>query len=827
MRKITGKILAAILAIMMVASMCTVAYASSMGTNTTDYGLRFDSDGKFRVLQITDMEAGGALGSKTKELISLAIKRYSPNLILLTGDNSSGTKGGTKYVQYLASLQEVFGNVKIAVTFGETDNMYGSDYNRQTQYDVLKEAGIMVDFDNNFSNIDLVGVGTGCIPIQNQTGTGVAWNLVLLDSGVAQGTEGYGKPGYSDVAPYVNEQGYSDVVKWFESMNTSVADYTADKQLAPTLCFQHIPLQEFYSSGIIAQCDRNDSGAIKAAANTGHTDGDYYYRANSDNETVTGSYSTACKCSASSTIELYKAFAAEGNVKGVFYGHDETNTIVGEGTVVADARAYSLVQGYTPTAKNDVDDPGLRLFELYEDGTYDTEIVRYKTIKEQQSTDRLFHMDSASGAVKYISEIVTTYANNKTACENNLLRNGFTMYDYDLNRGSGSQDYIYMGYKTTDDKTKAITGIRFQIGGKGTSPQNSIKSKVNGVECEFVPVREAGSTSVGDLNKGIGGKYVFMYVTRDPSQTPITNILINSTEKQAGYKDATRFDDVNKTGELNAGVSDADYIYVHYKTTGINVQYEHDKLASLVSEMNKLVQSGADVYTSETIEALRAKVEEGQVILDSYKASPYNYEYGKADIYAALKAIREARNNLSVHVYFDANGGNIDVEYILVPIGVQRSYSLKLSDFVPTGDSALGEFLGWSTSKNSESGYKDVIQILGNTTLYAIWSGEPTSGGQDSEIVVDTETETETETESDIVVDQELYGDVNCDGNVNMMDVTSLQKILALLSTHESYGAMSIINSDCNGDGDINMVDVTQIQKYLAKLVSALGPALG
>ncbi len=69
-----------------------------------------------------------------------------------------------------------------------------------------------------------------------------------------------------------------------------------------------------------------------------------------------------------------------------------------------------------------------------------------------------------------------------------------------------------------------------------------------------------------------------------------------------------------------------------------------------------------------------------------------------------------------------------------------------------------------------------------------------------------------------------LYGDVDCNGEVKMEDVTALQKIIAKLTTHEAYGEMSKINSDCDHNDIINMVDVTMIQKFMAKLIDSLDP---
>ena len=62
-------------------------------------------------------------------------------------------------------------------------------------------------------------------------------------------------------------------------------------------------------------------------------------------------------------------------------------------------------------------------------------------------------------------------------------------------------------------------------------------------------------------------------------------------------------------------------------------------------------------------------------------------------------------------------------------------------------------------------------------------------------------------------------GDVNCDGEVTMEDVTALQKVIANLITIESLGSNAFENADCNYDAQVTMEDVTMIQRYLAKLI--------
>ncbi len=122
---------------------------------------------------------------------------------------------------------------------------------------------------------------------------------------------------------------------------------------------------------------------------------------------------------------------------------------------------------------------------------------------------------------------------------------------------------------------------------------------------------------------------------------------------------------------------------------------------------------------------------------------------------------------------------------------------------LPTPVLAGSTFKEWNTARDGSGiGMTGVLASLPqkNVTLYAIFEN---NGGQP------------------------LYGDVDCSGEVKMEDVTSLQKIIAALSTYESYGAMSKINADCDGDGQGSMTDVTLIQRYLAKLIPSLGPTIG
>lgn len=67
-----------------------------------------------------------------------------------------------------------------------------------------------------------------------------------------------------------------------------------------------------------------------------------------------------------------------------------------------------------------------------------------------------------------------------------------------------------------------------------------------------------------------------------------------------------------------------------------------------------------------------------------------------------------------------------------------------------------------------------------------------------------------------------LYGDVDCNDDVNMSDVVSLQKIIAKLKEHSDYSEFSEVQADVTHDGVINLKDVVKIQRYIARLITTL-----
>ncbi|MCR5635837.1 MAG: hypothetical protein K6F76_01460 [Clostridiales bacterium] len=194
---------------------------------------------------------------------------------------------------------------------------------------------------------------------------------------------------------------------------------------------------------------------------------------------------------------------------------------------------------------------------------------------------------------------------------------------------------------------------------------------------------------------------------------------------------------------------------------------ERCESALMMTLVNSVEKTDTDVplmpYETVTLEELTSDI-------DSYFSKAIRIENVKPQMYE------------DTHIIVDENGcSRIVVGSVKIPQGITDSDKISVV----------------CTPYNYDG--KDVL-LVGLPDYYEIYRKD---------------SDTDTGTDSD----DSLTGDVNCDGDINMLDITTLQKIIAQLVKHEDFGELSHKNSDCDFDGEIKMTDVTLIQKYIAKLI--------
>ncbi len=330
--------------------------------------LQFNGEGKFTVMQLADIQENKDVDPGTIDLITKAIARYSPDLIILTGDNIKGLISANSFRaavdQFLAPI--LASCTKFAVTFGNHDDLGAWPVNpgtREEQYAYYKQKGGSLFVDHDIPALD--GTGSGSIPLFpfGKTYGVPAFQLFLMDSG-----------------------GYINVTLDLDAVRTSQIDYyITTNPSVPCLWFQHIPVPDFYN--LLFQVPQGTPNSFEGshkpfkdytwAMNTSLIDwkasgstniAEIYKEAPGPTDLATYQEQGYRSSPAYGGKTLHESWLANGNMKGAFFGHNHNNSFVGK---TADGIILGYAKGATLEAYND-GDPGVRVFEINESGSYTT-----------------------------------------------------------------------------------------------------------------------------------------------------------------------------------------------------------------------------------------------------------------------------------------------------------------------------------------------------------------------------------------------------------------------------------------------------------------------
>lgn len=164
---------------------------------------------------------------------------------------------------------------------------------------------------------------------------------------------------------------------------------------------------------------------------------------------------------------------------------------------------------------------------------------------------------------RYVSEIYFSIGSEESSAKEALTSAGYKVIDVDLNKGAGGK-YIYLGYKTTTNPDNAIRGIVSQYSSKAN---NAASVTYNGNQYYAVG---ANGYSVLDVNKEAGGKYIYVYATKSASAgKPITSLdvsarIISSIPDSFSNWNVVKSITDGKKADLNKGAG-GKYIYLYYK----------------------------------------------------------------------------------------------------------------------------------------------------------------------------------------------------------------------------------------------------------------------
>ncbi|KMY53257.1 phosphoesterase [Bacillus sp. FJAT-27231] len=280
--------------------------------------LKFNSDGKFKIVQFNDPQDDERIDRRTLQLMEKVLDAEKPDFVVINGDMlASGPDTPLEVKQAINNLAQPMEQRKIhwAVTFGNHDE----DSTPKNGLDEAAMLKIYMSYPHNMnepSEKGLTGTGNSHLLINNSKGTTPAFNLWLLDSGRYAPDEIAGQ----------NFEGYPDwdwlrfdQVNWYYETSKKLEKRFNRK--VPSLMFMHIPLWEHRYMWFASKEEMSEAKhalAVKKHSITGERNED--------------------ECPGPINSGMFSAILHRGDVKGVFCGHDHINTYAGN--------YYGVMLGY-------------------------------------------------------------------------------------------------------------------------------------------------------------------------------------------------------------------------------------------------------------------------------------------------------------------------------------------------------------------------------------------------------------------------------------------------------------------------------------------------
>ena len=305
----------ALLAVFALLICCFPMSALAADDNTLQF-----QNGKFKILILSDLQDTNEPQQETTDMITAAITKTEPDLIVLLGDNIAGWWKGvdkTQTDEAIAKVAEPIENsgIPFALVFGNHDHEGLASEENGYEEEAAKEYIL--------HRFQLYG---GCLATEGEEMTGVGnYNLTVKDSA---GEKDIFNLWFMDSNPYTpDEEGggygyvHEDQTEWYKKTSDALKAQNGGAPM-PSLLFQHIIVPEVYD--MLTEVPKGTEGAV--SGNGGH-EGKYYI-ANKD-YIYQGNVNEG-PCPPNTNHGQFESWVEQGDIIGAFFGHDHTNDFAGE-----------------------------------------------------------------------------------------------------------------------------------------------------------------------------------------------------------------------------------------------------------------------------------------------------------------------------------------------------------------------------------------------------------------------------------------------------------------------------------------------------------------
>ncbi len=347
------KIISVLLVICILVS-CTVICLAA----PDDVKLRFNEDGKFKILALADVQDSYPLEPAMIQFINEALDYTKPDLVVFVGDNIVGEdiKAIDEMIAPLADR-----DVPFTFVFGNHDDQDG--LTKDMQLSAYQKYDECLAYD---AVPELHGTATHNLPILSSDGKKTAFNLWMFDSGTYYFEDGV-ELGYDWVR--------KDQIEWYNSVRDEMTKQNGGN-LVPSIAFQHIIPQEpckeiFYKSPFnLGNLSNNfaDGTSYTYIPNLTKYDGIIFEQS----------------CPSYGNDGQWDAMVKGGDVLGLVVGHDHVNNFIVnvDGVDLIQTPAVTYNSYYTELYQ------GARIIELDENDpwNYETYMVTANELALQEGS---------------------------------------------------------------------------------------------------------------------------------------------------------------------------------------------------------------------------------------------------------------------------------------------------------------------------------------------------------------------------------------------------------------------------------------------------------
>ena len=322
--------------------------------------LYFNADGKFKIMQIADVQEGASVSPDTLRLIDLALTREKPELVVFTGDQIYGVhpsfymgdklKSAEKTIKTIADAVNRH-NIPFAVTFGNHDNQVGLTNADQAEIYSRFEYCVHGEYAAEDDK------GTFRLPLYCDSEH--VFDIYLIDSN--------GQSITGEYLPVSEKQ-----LEWFKSEREKAKE---NGKYTNGIVFQHIPVPEFFD--VLKRVKFGTKGAVEAFRT--HK-GEFYVLP--DEIVRNGGFMHESPAIPDRNSGEFDVLREKGNILALIVGHDHINSFVGEN------KGMKLI--YTQCAGFNVYGPklkrGVRIIELDKNNLSDfnTYTVTYEELTDEK-----------------------------------------------------------------------------------------------------------------------------------------------------------------------------------------------------------------------------------------------------------------------------------------------------------------------------------------------------------------------------------------------------------------------------------------------------------